>query len=1041
MDQESDENEMEWQDSDEELSVGFPPMEESANTGYEMKPIDIKSHIKGPIQAISMSEECILLATKGNLIVRKKLSPNEEYETLQVPCRSEMQILKIYTDVHGFHSIIVCSRNEYYYLSLAGSTITPLKSLKSFNITAIAFSLNTTVFSTNDILFGTSDGSFYLYSIEMNATLGNVEAVPKKVFQLPQATPIHGLAFDLYDCILEGGTEKSFNIAFILAVTNDSLYQFVGELPFMKLFEKYNSSLELNKHKKTAPKGTMEQTELKICHTYKGEGVFELHSFAWKTGVGVIHGKFRDKEDLKARVIIKEMPLEPYKRKGTIESNEIEIPESIALNEYSVYMLYPESLTVISKISHEITQTESFRHNDPMKHITFEASSRSLWLNSSKSLIRIMFQNSKKDLWQQHVESGNYTDALRHCKEHDPKHYGKVAGMYANAMFKSGKFSEAAILYAESSCSFEDVVLKFLRAGLNDELEIYLTKKLEEIKHVVGKKTQRVVLCTWLVELRLDKLNKLGAAAEGELPENAGAFKRVQKQEAIELYQRAVEEFKTFLTEYEEDLETEIIYQLLQSHGRLKDCLSFASQKKNYEAVVLHHINNRDYKAAIEVVNDVDDEKTKNALMVRYASVFMKHETKMAIDSLSRYYQRINVEDLIASLISIDSKDRIFANSYIKLIMDRANNKLLFNLYLFFLAESRSPEGIEELHSFLDQQEAFHHNSQPLNIDKDFALNVCKHFGLIEAQVKVYGLLDFYEESVKLALKHKRVELAKKYANFPSDEKIRKKLWIEIAKAVMQASESDVKAGFDVITESKILTLGDVLQFLSPKMKLSAFKDDLVSSLQSYGTKIREIKRQMSDYSKSAEEITMQLKELQNSCIPVPTDQYCDKCKKPLLGNERFYIFPCLHSFHRQCLVDWMFEFKMYVPKFKLARLERINEFMKKVAVLEKKREEEENELMLEQQQNEPKGFLSTLGGLFMRSKSKHTEEQKQPVMSAEDQETLKLYEHQLEVLLTDDCMLCGNLFIESVDVPFDSSEECVWAIQEILLTSHINEI
>ncbi len=88
-----------------------------------------------------------------------------------------------------------------------------------------------------------------------------------------------------------------------------------------------------------------------------------------------------------------------------------------------------------------------------------------------------------------------------------------------------------------------------------------------------------MILCTWLTELKLDKLNRVGAAAEGELPENASALKKVQKQEAIDLQKKAAEEFKLFLTKHEAYLETETIFQLLQNHGRLADCLSFALQK------------------------------------------------------------------------------------------------------------------------------------------------------------------------------------------------------------------------------------------------------------------------------------------------------------------------------------------------------------------------------------------------------------------------------------------------------------------------------
>ena len=97
---------------------------------------------------------------------------------------------------------------------------------------------------------------------------------------------------------------------------------------------------------------------------------------------------------------------------------------------------------------------------------------------------------------------------------------------------------------------------------------------------------------------------------------------------------------------------------------------------------------------------------------------------------------------------------------------------------------------------------------------------------------------------------------------------------------------------------------------------------------------------------------------------------------------------------------------------------------MKKAAAQSRKREEEEEE----RAGQESKGFLNTIGNLFLRSRAKPIEETRAAVLSPEDQETLRTYEYQLEMLLSEDCMLCGNLFIEGVDLPFDSAEEFSWA-------------
>ena len=108
---------------------------------------------------------------------------------------------------------------------------------------------------------------------------------------------------------------------------------------------------------------------------------------------------------------------------------------------------------------------------------------------------------------------------------------------------------------------------------------MYLLKRLESIKEHPELKTQRVLLCTWYTELTTANLKRLEAAAEGELLESATLLQKQQKQEAVELYQKLLETFRKFLEEYEVNLDSETIFQLLQSHGRLEDFLYFAFQK------------------------------------------------------------------------------------------------------------------------------------------------------------------------------------------------------------------------------------------------------------------------------------------------------------------------------------------------------------------------------------------------------------------------------------------------------------------------------
>ena len=69
--------------------------------------------------------------------------------------------------------------------------------------------------------------------------------------------------------------------------------------------------------------------------------------------------------------------------------------------------------------------------------------------------------------------------------------------------------------------------------------------------------------------------------------------------------------------------------------------------------------------------------------------------------------------------------------------------------------------------------------------DIKYALRVCIQEGKHRACVYIYSLLHLYEEAVKLALQID-IELAKFCADKPEDEEVRKKLWLIIARFLIE---------------------------------------------------------------------------------------------------------------------------------------------------------------------------------------------------------------------------------------------------------------
>jgi hypothetical protein len=427
----------------------------------------------------------------------------------------------------------------------------------------------------------------------------------------------------------------------------------------------------------------------------------------------------------------------------------------------------------------------------------------------------------------------------------------------------------------------------------------YLKKQLRLIKKDSGMKLQRLLICTWIIEIYIAELKENEVITMSELPENASKEEKEERDKQVNNYQNILNTFQDFLVEYKADLESETVFSMLKAHARFDDYLFFASKKDNYEAMIIHYVNNRKYHQAINILMNIEDKKTKYSLMIRYGSIFMKQIPRETIQMLSEYFKNVDIEPLLPAFMSVEESNRSFAIEYIRGLKPGSSSKMLNNLYAFFLAQSDSEESVQELSNFLSQQERLIKSNHPTYIDREFLLSLCKYYNKVNAQIQVYGMFQLYEEAVRLALEVDNLELAKEYANKAPDYKLKKKLWLKIARKTLKNYNEIDQSIPKILNESTVLTIGDLLPYISPKMTLSTFQKELNTSLENYGSKIKELKDEMEEFSKCSEDINNQLQENKNTVIPIAGEQCCEKCMTPLLGNERVFIFPCTHGFHR----------------------------------------------------------------------------------------------------------------------------------------------
>ncbi|ORE23499.1 hypothetical protein BCV71DRAFT_1797 [Rhizopus microsporus] len=141
----------------------------------------------------------------------------------------------------------------------------------------------------------------------------------------------------------------------------------------------------------------------------------------------------------------------------------------------------------------------------------------------------------------------------------------------------------------------------------------------------------------------------------------------------------------------------------------------------------------------------------------------------------------------------------------------------------------------------------------------------------------------------------------------------------------------------------------------------------------------------------------------------------CYLCNSPLF-NRAFYIFPCQHGFHADCLTDKMYKI---LPARHIKRLKAIQDYMaKETNPVNQSPVGPTAKLM-----NTAKNVIFSTDAAIAENKQEHD-----LVMGKIDQ-----LREELDDIVASECILCGETMIKSVDQPFIDDDELdvitSWAI------------
>ncbi|KAJ3516463.1 hypothetical protein NLJ89_g1114 [Agrocybe chaxingu] len=799
-----------------------------------------------------------------------------------------MTIYKLFMDPSGRHIIITSVQGENWYLHRSWKKPRPLKGFKmviesiAWNKPALLSSSHST--STKELLIGARNGTIYEAVLDAEEDFfKSSERYLQSVFSLPERHPITGIKFDYFP---PSDPKKTH----VLVTTPTRIYQFAGPIErksddvgrvFATLFATYRD---------TAPKilelpGNLQHSELQFFTPNSDQALSLPKRVAWMTGPGIYHGSVSVDSDSEDH--IDSAALLPYP--PSAGSDIAEVPLSLSLTEFHFILLYKDRVVGICNLDDRATYEETLpiKSNETVLGLAADPVRKTYWVFTDQSLFEIVVGNEDRDVWKIYLNKSQFDVALRYAKTALQRDQILIA--QANDFFDKKHYFQAAQCYAHCSATFEEVSLKFLDAGKDaEDVEFYLSK-CNELDDIVASES---------VSQDVENLRAERTIVEDDL--------------------------RHFFETYRANLDKETVYDLIQGHGRTDMYLFYATTIGDFQRVVEHWVLEEQWTKAIEVISRQSDVE----LYYRFGPVLMHQAPKETVDSWLRQ-SSIDPLRLVPSLLQLQHvvRDPLSPNHairYLNHVIFEQNNTspTIHNLLVTFYVSPTSPpsstpsEDDGPLLRFLTTAPTDPITGRPY-YDLDYALRICKLAGRTQPCVHIYSKMGLWENSVELALEKGDLELAKINADMPEDDQpLRKKLWLKIARYVVQ-DKKDIKSAMRFLENADLLKIEDILPFFPDFVVIDDFKEEIAHALEGYSAQIDTLKADMDEATRTAESIKQDIAALKNRFITIDANEQCSHCSTLLLTRQ-FYVFPCHHMFHADCLIGLA---KEYLPAHSLRRI------------------------------------------------------------------------------------------------------------------------
>ncbi|CAL9055510.1 unnamed protein product [Musa banksii] len=865
---------------------------------------------RGVITSMAAGNDVIILGTSKGWVIRYDFGVGDSQDLDFSGGRGGDQLVhRVFVDPRGSHciaTVLHAAGAETYYIHAKWARPRVLSRLKGLVVNAVAWNRQQiTEGSTKEVILGTENGQLFEMAVD---EVDKKEKHVKLLFELTEL-PEAIMGLQMETAALSNATRF-----YVMAVTPTRLYSFTGIGSLETVFASYSDRAV---HFMELP-GEIPNSELHFFIKQR-----RAQHFAWLSGAGIYHGDLNFGAQHSStngdENFVENKGLLDYSKLG--EVGEANKPRSFAVSEFHFLVLIGNKVKVVNRISQQIVEDLKFDHTPESSKgiigLCSDATAGLFYAFDENSIFQVSVQDESRDMWQFYLDMKEYATALAYCR--NPIQRDQVYLVQADAAFSTRDYYRAASFYAKVNYikSFEEISLKFVMADELDALRTFLLRRLDNLTK--DDKCQVTMISMWAVELYLDKINRL------LLEDDTGKVGNVASEANKTEYESIVLEFRAFLSDCKDVLDEATTMDLLERHGRIDELVFFAGLKEHYEIVIHHYIQQGETRKALEVLQRPN---VPIDLLYKFAPDLIMLDAYETVESWM-VTNKLNPMKLIPAMMRYASEPHAKNEThevikYLEFCVHNLHNEDpgVHNLLLSLYAKQEDESALVRFLQFKFGRGR--PNGPEFFYDPKYALRLCLKEKKMRACIHIYSMMSMHEEAVALALQVDP-ELAMAEADkVEDDEDLRKKLWLMIAKHVIEQEKGvkreNIRRAIAFLKETDgLLKIEDILPFFPDFALIDDFKEAICSSLEDYNKQIEQLKQEMNDATHGADNIRSDISALAQRYTVIDRDEECGVCKRKILtagGAPRlargytsigpmapFYVFPCGHAFHAQCLI------------------------------------------------------------------------------------------------------------------------------------------